>query len=112
MFVSHQSQSSLCDCEVTEGTLPPNTNTDDATCVWSWMNSEDALPPHTSVLPGSSQVRSRHHLQPAEGAALVATSHSLLETPHPQSNRHLIGPRQAEGGRHGKGLEAERWSLN
>lgn len=60
------------------------------------LDSSDALPPHAGVSSLSGQVRSEHHLQPAKGAALVATGNRHLKAPHHQPNHHLIGPGQTQ----------------
>lgn len=63
-------------------------------------DSSDPLPPDGGVSSISGQMRSEHHLQSAEGAALVATCNRPLETLHHQPNHYLIGPGQSQSRRH------------
>lgn len=60
------------------------------------QDPSNTLVPHGNIHTTSGKMRAKDHLQPAEGAVLVATGDCCMTAQHHQPHAHLIGPCQTQ----------------
>lgn len=60
------------------------------------QDPSNTLAPHGNIHTTSGKMRAKDHLQPAEGAVLVATGDRCVSAQHHQPHTHLIGPCQTQ----------------